>query len=117
MASLTVIFYQNWLGMPVTISYVWHGRDARCTFYSEKQWFVDRYTVVLRGPADRTDGWKNESADLYGDYTRFFGEPPPIQTVAIFFQLHEGESPDASRELDVDDVSASREVRILSCPP
>lgn len=117
MASLTVIFYQNWLGLPVTIRYVWHGRDARCTFYREKQWFVDRYTVVLRGPADRAEGWKTESVDLYGDYSRFFGEPPPVQTVAISLQLYGGESPDVSLELDVDDVSASRQGRILSCPP
>ena len=115
LASLTVIFYQNWLGLPVTITYAWHGRDARCTSYRERQWFVDRHTLILRGSSDSIGEWREETVNPLSDYQRLFGEEPPLQTVAFYFQIHLTDTPWV-RRLDVDDLRASRGKAIFSCP-
>ncbi len=115
LASLTVIFYQNWLGLPVTVTYAWHGRDARCTSYHERQWFADRYTVVLRGFSGQDSSWVEESVHLVNDYGRFFGEEPPSQTVGLYFQIHRNGS-ERNMYLDVDDIRAMKTKKNFSCP-
>lgn len=113
LASLTVIFYQNWIGSPVTISYIWHAGNARCSSIKERLWFSDRYAVILRGRSDISGEWLEEWVQPARDFERFYGYPPPSQIVGVYLQLH---SP-SSLFLEVDDIYVNRSgAQSFSCP-
>jgi len=107
-AKMTVLFYQNWIGVPVTLSYLWTRSLPTCTTIQNPGWFFDDHEIVLqRGFNEK--GWREENVNIVDDYTRIFGESPPNQCTGISVVVYE---PYLFR---FDDIVARKSTAALSC--
>jgi hypothetical protein len=107
-AKMTIIFYQNWIGVPVTISYLWTRNWPTCTTIQNKGWLYDDHEIVLRRGVDGSQ-WQEENVDVVKDYTRIFGEPPPGQCTGISVIVFE------PYRFRFDTIQAKRSTAALSC--
>lgn len=107
-AKMTIIFYQNWIGVPVTISYLWTRNWPTCTTIQNKGWLYDDHEIVLRRGVDGSQ-WQEENVDVVKDYTRIFGEPPPGQCTGISVIVFE------PYRFRFDNFQAKRSTAALSC--
>ncbi|MBX7152491.1 DUF3047 domain-containing protein [bacterium] len=114
MAAVTVIFYQNWIGVPITLSYVWSTVTAPCTILSQDDFFYTSYSIVLRSSEDKVGEWITEEVNPYEDYRRIFGEYPPEQTIGISV-LNDPQSSGILSAVDYDNFVARTTADSLSC--
>lgn len=114
MAAVTVIFYQNWIGVPITLSYVWSTATAPCTILTREDFFYTSYSIVLRSSEDRIGEWTTEKINPYEDYRRIFGEYPPEQTIGISV-LNDPQSSGILSAVDYDNFIAHSTSDSLSC--
>lgn len=112
LGGIGVIFYQNWLGVPVTIRYEWNASAAPCAVIEEEGFVSDTYVRVVRSLPVSTGRWQKEVINVVEDYRRLFNADPPEQTVGVFLI-----SPVESVEADFDDVFFLKTSTEYSCPP
>lgn len=111
LAGIAVIFYQNWLGVPVTILYEWSGSVKPCAVIKDEGFFYDTYVRVLRSGLAGS-GWQEERIDVLADYRRLFGGDPPEQIVGVYVV-----GSTEAVEADFDDIEFMRVSSYQSCPP
>jgi len=111
-AAVTVIFYQNWIGIPITISYLWSGSTSPCNIISEQNWFYDSHSIVLESSVKNANRWIEEIVHPYEDYKKIFGENPPDQCVGISVVM---ESDGTEVRCDFDDLVLKTSADTLSC--
>ncbi len=113
LATVSVLFYQNWIGVPVMLHYVWHSDARPCTVLKKEGWLFDSYYVVLRSGPGEAGEWKEETIEPFRDFVTVFGHEPPPRLTAV--ALLTGEQM-TGLEVDYDDLIARRPVSALSCP-
>ena len=112
-ASVTVIFYQNWIGVPLAITYLWSVASSSCSIIKKEGWLYDTHAVVLRNELDPSNEWLDESVNPAEDFERIFGSPPPDQTVGLYILTTSGSS--QMIQADYDDLKATRARIPTSC--
>jgi ABC-type transporter MlaC component len=113
-AAVTVIFYQNWIGIPITLRYIWIPKATPCSIVIKEKLFNNTYSIVLRSESDSSRQWIEENVNPFADYQRIFGEPPPEQIVGIYV-LTDSHSAYSVSAADYDDFTARRKSDKISC--
>ncbi len=113
-AAVTVIFYQNWIGIPITLRYIWVPHASPCSIVKKEKLFYNTYSIVLRSEPDSSRQWIEENVNPYADYQRIFGEAPPEQIVGIYV-LTDSHSLNSVSAADYDDFTAKKYADKISC--
>ncbi len=111
-ASVSVIYYQNWIGYPITIRYVWSTEGSPCSVIKESGLFYDSHVIVLRNASDSVGVWLPERVNLRDDYQRIFGEDPPEATAGISIRV---DSQRGKLRVDYDNFMCRKNNSSLSC--
>ncbi len=111
-ASVTVIYYQNWLGIPVSVTYLWSPDAIQCSTLDHSTWLVKNHTIVLRTEQDTL--WHTETVNPFEDYYRLYGETPTVQIIGLYIQTISAGSSITVRA-DYDDLAASKIFEYVSC--
>ncbi len=111
-AEIVVLFYQNWIGMPITLHYIWDSNSSPCTTLRQSGMFKDTFYKVIRTDSKASDEWFYESVNPFEDYKRIFGEEPPEQIIGIFLLT---ESDNTNSRADFDDFIVRKTVSNPSC--
>lgn len=113
-AEVVVIFYQNWLGVPITLHYIWDRFASSCTTIHQQGLFFDTYAKVIRTESNPSDEWYTENVNPFEDYRRIFGEDPPEQIIGMYL-LTESNDPLLSSKADYDDFTVKKATPQTSC--
>lgn len=113
-AEVVVIFYQNWIGIPMTLHYVWDPYSTPCTTIRQEGFLTDTYHKVIRTESGPAGEWFTENVNPFEDYRRIFGVDPPEQIVGMFL-LTESDQPGSTAKADYDDFIVKRSVPDPSC--
>lgn len=113
-AEVVVIFYQNWIGVPVTIHYVWNPYATPCSIVRQKGFFFDSYSKIIRTESSPSNDWFTENVNPFEDYQRIFGQTPPEQIIGIYLVTEPGGSLSTSRT-DFDDFLVRKTTSAPSC--
>ncbi|KAB2878043.1 DUF3047 domain-containing protein [bacterium] len=112
--EVVVIFYQNWLGAPVTLHYVWDPTASPCATIRKEGFMFDSYAKVIRTESTPSDAWFIENVNPFEDYGRIFGEDPPEQIIGIYLST-ESDSGQAVSKIDFDDFVVRKATNLPSC--
>jgi hypothetical protein len=113
-AEVVVIFYQNWIGIPMTLHYIWDPYSSPCTTIRQEGLLNDTYLKVIRTESGISDEWFTENVNPFEDYRRIFGVDPPDQIVGMFVRT-ESDQPGSTAKADYDDFMAKKTALIPSC--
>ncbi|MCK6541997.1 DUF3047 domain-containing protein [bacterium] len=113
-ASVTVIFYQNWLGVPITITYAWAYEGGTCTTVKTSGWLYDNFSIVLRNAQSPHGQWIEETINLREDYKRIFGEYPPDQIAGLYI-ITDSPNFQFPTTADYDHIRAQKSTTTYSC--
>lgn len=113
-AEVVVIFYQNWIGIPMTLHYIWDQYSSPCTTIRQEGLLTDTYHKVIRTESGTSDEWFTENVNPFEDYRRIFGVDPPEQIVGMFI-LTESDQPTSNAKADYDDFVVKKSVTLPSC--
>ena len=80
--AVYVVLDQNFIGIPKTLKYVWSTTLPVGT-YHRREGMGRPHVIVLQSGKEKLGEWVNESVDVYADYVRIFGKPPPRKAVGI----------------------------------
>lgn len=109
-AKVSIIFYQNWIGIPITVNFLWSPGLAPCSLWKTDGWFVDDYDVVVQSGKHASD-WLVEEVNIRETYRSLFGEYPPDQCAGISLWVQSG------YEVEMDNIAAKTHSVSLSCNP
>ncbi|MBL7995267.1 DUF3047 domain-containing protein [bacterium] len=112
--EVAVIFYQNWLGMPVTLHYVWDPAASPCATIIKEGLMIDSYAKVIRNESNPSNEWFVENVNPFEDYVRIFGEDPPEQIIGIYLSS-ESDSGKSASKIDFDDFVVRKAAHVPSC--
>lgn len=113
-AEVVVIFYQNWIGIPMTLHYIWDPYSSPCTTIRQEGLLNDTYLKVIRTESGISDEWFTENVNPFEDYRRIFGVDPPDQIVGMFVRT-ESDQPGSTAKADYDDFVVKKSVAHPSC--
>jgi hypothetical protein len=113
-AEVVVLFYQNWIGMPVTLHYVWDTYSSPCTTMRQSGFLKDTFYKVVRTESSSSGEWYTEIVNPSEDYKLIFGEDPPEQIIGIYLVAESSQS-NVTSQVDYDHFTVKRYSSTTSC--
>lgn len=105
-AAVFVVLDQNFFGIPKTLKYVWSTTLPVGTRHRREG--IGRPTViVLESGSPKVGQWVTETINVYEDFVRTFGGPPPKNAIGIGI-LTDNNSTKSASQGDYDDFLLHR---------